>query len=297
MLNLDHQIRTAAIAWLSQLVQIYGDNPFPRDLLLKDFSFQGERITLISQRGIWKPKGCDVPISISTTPNSPYLDEQKSGFMNYKYMGSDPNHADNAGLRKAMDEQIPLIYFYAFKPGWYFAEFPVYIIQEDRYNQSFLVAGSEALLMQGSKIHDGTNTPIEKRYYESPIKGRYHQREFREIVLTAYSEQCALCRLKHRELLDAAHIIPDAEEHGDAIVTNGLSLCKIHHAAFDKNIIGISPDYQIKVREDILLETDGPMLKHGIQELDSQKIILPYHKKDWPDRERLEERYHAFQAV
>ena len=149
--------------------------------------------------------------------------------------------------------------------------------------------------MQGSKIHDGTNVPIEKRYYESPIKGRYHQREFREIVLTAYSEQCALCRLKHRELLDAAHIIADSEEHGDAVVTNGLSLCKIHHAAFDKNIIGISPDYQIKVREDILLETDGPMLKHGIQELDSQKIILPYHKRDWPDRERLEERFNAFQ--
>jgi putative restriction endonuclease len=75
-----------------------------------------------------------------------------------------------------------------------------------------------------------------------------------------------------------------------------LSLCKIHHAAFDKNIIGISPDYTIKVREDILLEVDGPMLKHGIQEMNNQQIILPFHKKDYPDRERLEERYNAFQA-
>ena len=79
------------------------------------------------------------------------------------------------------------------------------------------------------------------------------------------------------------------------IISNGLSLCKIHHAAFDKNIIGISPDYTIKVREDILLETDGPMLKHGIQELDNNKLILPYHKKDWPDPERLEERFNSFQ--
>ena len=293
---LDHQIRTAAIAWLSQIVQAHGENPFPRDLLLKGFYFQGKNITLINQRGIWKPKGCDVPISISTTPNSPYKDSRQGTFMQYKYMGSDPNHTDNAGLRRAMVEKIPLIYFYAFKPSQYFAEFPVYIINEDPYTKSFLVAGSEALLMQGSKIHDGTNTPIEKRYYESPIKGRYHQREFREIVLTAYSEQCALCRLKHRELLDAAHIIPDADEAGDAVVNNGLSLCKIHHAAFDKNIIGISPDYTIKVREDILHEVDGPMLKHGIQEMNNQQIILPFHKKDYPDRERLEERYHAFQA-
>ena len=38
---------------------------------------------------------------------------------------------------------------------------------------------------------------------------------------------------------------------------NVLSLCKIHHAAYDKNILGISPDYQVKVRIDILDEVDG----------------------------------------
>ena len=51
-----------------------------------------------------------------------------------------------------------------------------------------------------------------------------------------------LCKLRHAELLDAAHIIADANDEGLPIVPNGLALCKIHHAAFDKNIIGISPD-------------------------------------------------------
>jgi hypothetical protein len=33
---------------------------------------------------------------------------------------------------------------------------------------------------------------------------------------------------------------------------------------FDKNIIGINPDFEIKVRQDILEEIDGPMLKYGL---------------------------------
>ncbi|MBN2352090.1 MAG: HNH endonuclease, partial [Spirochaetales bacterium] len=62
----------------------------------------------------------------------------------------------------------------------------------------------------------------------------------------AYSRSCTVCRLKHPELLDAAHIIPDAEESGEPVIPNGLALCKIHHSAYDKNIIGITPDYELK---------------------------------------------------
>ena len=46
-------------------------------------------------------------------------------------------------------------------------------------------------------------------------KQRLHQSTFREMVISAYNNKCSLCELKHRELLDAAHIIPDAEEYGD----------------------------------------------------------------------------------
>lgn len=86
-------------------------------------------------------------------------------------------------------------------------------------------------------------------------------------------------------------------QFGDPIIPNGLSLCKIHHAAFDKNILGINPDYYVHVRTDILEETDGPMLKYGFQVLDNQKIILPYRRQDYPDRERLKERYEIFRRA
>jgi len=102
-----------------------------------------------------------------------------------------------------------------------------------------------------------------------------HQRAFRTRVLVAYRSQCAFCRLRYVELLDAAHIIPDKDPAGEPLVTNGLSLCKIHHAAFDRHFIGVSPDYEIVVREDLLSEEDGPMLTHGIQGLHQRKLIMP----------------------
>jgi len=110
-------------------------------------------------------------------------------------------------------------------------------------------------------------------------------------------ERCAICRLNHPELLDAAHIIPDADERGTPVVSNGLSLCKIHHAAYDQDILGIDPDYRVHIREDILRERDGPMLKHGIQELDGSKLILPKQVAEKPDRDRLAQRYARFSVA
>ena len=91
-----------------------------------------------------------------------------------------------------------------------------------------------------------------------------------------------------------AHIIPDSHEDGLPIVPNGLSLCKIHHSAYDHHILGISPDYKVHIRKDLLNEIYGPMLKHGFQELDGNAIHIPSRKNDQPDKERLDVRYSDF---
>ena len=90
-----------------------------------------------------------------------------------------------------------------------------------------------------------------------------HQGAFLERVLRTYRHQCAFCALQHVELLDAAHITPDSALHGEPVVSNGMSLCRLHHAAFDRLFLGFHPDYVIPVRPDILYEIDGPMLRHG----------------------------------
>src|SRR5690606_7646522 len=98
-------------------------------------------------------------------------------------------------------------------------------------------------------------------------------------------------------LLDAAHILADRDERGSPEISNGLSLCKIHHSAYDLNILGIDPDYRIRIRNDILAEVDGPMLRHGLQEMDSRVLLLPTVKDHRPNREYLAERYEAFRAA
>jgi putative restriction endonuclease len=104
------------------------------------------------------------------------------------------------------------------------------------------------------------------------VQRRTGQARFRETVLDAYASRCTLCRLRHRELLYAAHILSYAEG-GTHQVTNGLAFCKIHHAAYDSDIVGMRPDGAAEVRRDVLEETDEPMLRHGLQEMHGCAVV------------------------
>lgn len=103
--------------------------------------------------------------------------------------------------------------------------------------------------------------------------------------------------LRHGKLLDAAHIIGDNKQHGLPIVQNGLSLCKIHHAAFDTNLLGISPDYVVRINRALMDEIDGPMLRHGLQEMDGRPLTLPARASDRPAADQLAERFDEFRAA
>ncbi len=126
---------------------------------------------------------------------------------------------------------------------------------------------------------------------------RQHQEGFRKRVIRAYQERCAVCRLRHAELLDAAHILRDGHPKGEPILPNGLALCKLHHAAFDSDFLGIRPDLVIEIREDILREEDGPMLTHGLQGFQGQRIIVPRAHADRPSADFLAERYTDFRKA
>jgi len=291
---MDDQIRLTAFTWLKKQSEIYGDS-LPRKLLEVGFDYFGTTIRLVGPQGIWKPGAMELPLSITTMMDGPYSDSvDEHGFLNYSYRGTDTMHRDNVGLREVMKYRKPLIYFFNIFPGKYLASYPVYIVNDNPAALTFTVAVDDMAYLQADRVEDSFSGVERRSYITQTVLYRAHQRQFRERVIHAYKCQCALCRLKHVELLDAAHIIGDREEHGDPIVQNGLSLCKIHHAAFDNNIIGISPNYKVIVRQDILEEIDGPMLKHGLQSLNNTMLILPGHRHDWPDRERLEQRFDSF---
>jgi putative restriction endonuclease len=301
--NPDIQYRAAAFNWLHEQVAIHGD-VLQWELLKNGFEIEGKRITLVGPQGIWKPAVFPtIPLSILSKIDGPYNDTfAENGLLLYRYQGTNPNQWDNSGLRQAMNEQVPLIYFYNISKGYYLAVFPVYIVSDNPHNLTFTVAADDEQLL---KINNANGSPFEiskveetrRLYVTSNVRVRLHQRIFRERVIRAYDEHCALCRLHHRELLDAAHIIPDSNPEGEPIVSNGLSMCKIHHAAFDGNFLGIRPDYTVEIRRDILNEKDGPMLKHGLQGLHDTEIIIPRDRSLRPDIERLKKRYELFRKA
>ncbi|MHB8860059.1 MAG: HNH endonuclease [Thermoleophilia bacterium] len=295
----DKKVRLAAFDWLDQQIRIHGD-VLPRTLLLEGFELDGQRISLISPaQGIFKPRVlAEIPLSITTTSKGPYNDRMgPDNLIHYSYRGTDPNHRDNVGLVKAMQVGTPLIYFHGVTPGKYMVERPVFIVGADPASLTFRVALDEPAFLDiyaRKEVSIGEADIERRRYITATVRQRLHQATFRERVLAAYQEQCALCKLKHTELLDAAHIIPDTAEGGEPVVSNGLSLCKLHHAAFDSFFLGIRPDYMIQVRRDVLSEKDGPMLIHGLQELHEKRIILPRSRIQHPSQHRLELRYEEF---
>ncbi|MDD5771935.1 MAG: HNH endonuclease [bacterium] len=296
-MDLDKKVRIAAFQWLSEQTSLHGD-VLPRNLLEKGFDFQGSTIRLVGPQGIFKPQILNYPLSITTSPKSPYNDSySKEGFLSYRYRGTDINHRDNVGLRKAFENRLPLIYFHGIAVGKYSPVWPVYIISDNPENLTFNVVVGEISAVNNEHIGIAEDSQAVRAYITGTVKQRLHQRIFREKVLDAYSCQCSFCKLKHSELLDAAHIIPDNEPEGDPRIDNGIALCKLHHAAFDSFILGITPDYKIEVRKDILIEKDGPMLEHGLVNLNSKRIILPTNNSFWPNQELLERRYMKFKRT
>lgn len=298
-MTLDTQIRMAAFDWLAKQMKLYNDDVLPRTLLAQGFTFHGERIPLVSPQGIFKPRQMDYPLTITTTVEGPYDDDilYQEDLINYRYRGTNPNHRDNVGLRNAMNNRIPLIYFFGLVPGKYLVVRPVYIVGDDPASLTFKVTVDDQLVFDQPDNLVSDDNSARRSYITSTVKIRLHQKSFRERVIAAYQSQCAFCSLKHTELLDAAHIIPDEEENSKPTVDNGLALCKIHHAAFDRYILGVTPDYEIKVRDDILKEIDGPMLQHGLQELHNHKLILPRSRNLRPNRDYLDWRYERFRKA
>ncbi|MDX2208036.1 MAG: hypothetical protein SFU57_10360 [Gemmatimonadales bacterium] len=309
-LDRDWRIRLAAFDALRAITTRSG-GVITRDQMGTGFEFEGERIPFANRQvGIWRPRQLSKPfgivLSLTTAAHkrgvTPRYDDDigSDGWFEYRYQGSDPNAWDNVAVRAAAEHQRPLIYFYGVAPGIYEALFPAYVVGDDPGRLTFSVA-SDTIGIGDRTLLAGGSPEALKAYATRAVKQRLHQHRFRELVLGAYQQKCTVCTLGTNDrlmrLLDAAHIIPDHDQRGLPEVPNGLSLCKIHHSAYDLNILGIAPDYKVHIREDILSEIDGPMLQHGLKEMAGRKIRLPRRLPDRPNQEYLDERFTEFRAA
>jgi putative restriction endonuclease len=229
----------------------------------------------------------------------PYEDAEGSdGYLRYKWRRTEFEQHDNVALRRALEQEKPLIWFFGVASGVYTPICPVWLVGEEVGERQFIVAVTADMRDQwhSQSVSHPVDLAMRRQYAHTLVRQRLHQKVFRERVLLAYGSRCTLCRLQHPELLDAAHIREDADG-GEPVVTNGLAMCAIHHRAFDKRVIGIRSDHIVEVRKDVRLESDGPTLQHALQSLHGSQMTKPRNRRAWPDPLLLDERYERFREA
>src|SRR5665648_26713 len=198
---------------------------------LTHFRFADRDWRLVDEsRGIRNPSELETTLAIIHNPRGPYADREISpGVWEYAYEKGSPE-GTNTKLRRAGELGLPVIFFLKLDTAVFVPVSLAFVIDDDRDRRVFTVALEEVGLL-ADPMHP---TELQRRYAERVVRQRMHQPAFRGLVLRAYALRCTVCSLHHGALLDAAHIVPDTEPAGIPTTPNGLALCKIHHAAYDR---------------------------------------------------------------
>lgn len=290
----EQDLRERIMAWVAERAGRNGGWLTRQELLAGYPLGGGSKLPLIDYtRGIRNPSSFESTLSIVRSVGGPYDDRDSGdGLLHYAYRRGTKD-GDNRKLRRALDLGVPLLLFVKPDPGVYVPVHPVYVIADDAASATFLIALDEAFRYMPDPT---TMSEDQRRYSVRLARQRLHQPVFRGQVIRAYATRCAICSLAHGELLEAAHIYPDSHADGRPVVSNGLSLCSIHHTAYDRALLGITPDYEVRLDADLLAEVDGPMLRHGLQEMHGRTLALPARMSDRPDRDALAWKYEQFSA-
>jgi putative restriction endonuclease len=256
------------------------------------------RIHLKGQTGIFKPAGLTEPISITTTIDSDHAQDTIEGSrVLYDYVSREH---DNDALKRCAEAELPLIYFLQVKkrPAPEYIVFaPVYVVGWDDAARCFLVDLSEQKpgeIVSPAPVVRQLQLPVMRRpdspseireltksYAVTTVQRRLYDARFRNAVLDAYRDRCAVCGLHVRALLDAARVVPDRDPHPDVDVREGIALCATHHRAFDANILRFDDEYVIHIDLD---ERPGDGEQAMLLPYDGKRLFLPNDERSWPLR-------------
>ena len=295
----DDDVRSACFAALDVLQAKWGVD-IPYAALADGFNFRGHRVPFLNKAyGIYRSRVQSGPaaLSVNSSPKQiRYRDEQTPDGVLHRYKGDDAENHYNCWLRSAHLLDVPIVYFVGTRPGWYRPIYPTYVERDEPAELRVLLTFGKMRGPYDEREPVHLTDQIERGYVVREVKQRIHQAQFRGVVLPAYHDGCAICRLREVRLLDAAHIVPDTEDTGEPVVSNGLSLCSIHHRAFDQDLVGVAPDLRVHVSHRLLDDDDGPML-NVLKEFHGTTIDQPSRRIWQPDRDRLATRFDRFQSA
>lgn len=111
---------------------------------------------------------------------------------------------------------------------------------------------------------------------------------FRQAIMRLYDYTCAVCELRivtmdGESATEAAHIIPFRVSQNDD-ARNGISLCKLHHWAFDRGLFSLSGKHRVIVSG---LMSDKRPTEWRLTELEDKCIQLPDRVKLRPAQEAM----------
>ena len=134
------------------------------------------------------------------------------------------------------------------------------------------------------------HVPEPRRYAVISTKKALRDANFKDRVLTAYSHTCAMCGVQLR-LLDAAHILPAAHPDSTDETSNGITLCSLHHRAFDRALVTFDTGYRIHRNRS--MESDLVASGHdgGLADFNAKlfpMINVPPNRADRPSSPSIE---------
>ena len=287
---MDDFLRLAALARVKELRDLWGD-AIPESELARGFQFDGEPILLKGPQGIFKPRQLsDGPLTLMSTLGSRYEDEllEEANVLRYDYAPRTREH-ENVGLKNLMTAGKPVILLKQVKPKprpEYMVVAPLFVEGFDDRTRQFTLSTRADTSPRPDTQDALVVREIRRAYGETTVQTRLHQAYFRRDVLAVHRNRCCVCELTVRPLLQGAHIVPDSDAMGVPSVRNGLSLCAIHHGAFDRRILRIKPDYRIHI-DTKWVEPSDSFGKVALADFDGEVIALPSAKEHWPSPDFL----------
>lgn len=152
-------------------------------------------------------------------------------------------------------------------------------VREKGIDQLVLDIEADVLMEPASKYG---RKIIPQREWEGYIRNH----KFRDLVLKNYDDTCCISGFRLQDnpapIVEACHIRKHAET-GLNTIENGLALCLNLHRAFDYGLIGLTNDYKVIVKKD-LIEPDS---LYSLRQLEGRPILLPAHERYFPNKKYL----------
>ncbi|TSA26087.1 HNH endonuclease [bacterium] len=161
--------------------------------------------------------------------------------------------------------------------------------EELSYESELLFAQFKNETIEKTADIETEDLPPEGKERESLVKTRVNQSFFRKTILASYDNRCCITGISIPELLIASHIVPwSVDEKNRMNPKNGLCLNALHDKAFDIGFITVTPDYIIKISEELIQSIKTQIDVYFIP-FHNSKITLP--QSFLPDQEFLDYHY------